>query len=255
MAPHLETPLIEALASDDVPAWPAVYSLFIASSFLLFSAIRGWQLRETSVKLKPASSSPVKLVCYHAWFEHVTRSILIQPQVTTFAFLAVQLSSFVKNSSAVFDIHVLSNAISSVAAFVFCILSFIEHQRSPTPSTLLVLYILACLLGSGVELLILPPYFTVGSISLPITNICVELAVLVFECQEKDSALFAPYQELTPEERSGILERTFFLWINPILKTGYRQNLTDADLPRAGKELSSEGLRRKILRTWDQRGL
>ncbi|PMD48812.1 putative ATP-binding cassette transporter [Hyaloscypha variabilis F] len=234
MVPHLETPPSEALAGDDVPTWPAVYSLFIASSFLLFSAVRGWQLRETSVKLKPASSSPVKLV-------------------TTIAFLAVQLSSFVKNSSAVFDIHVLSNAISSLAALVFCILSFIEHQRSPTPSTLLVLYILACLLGSGVELLILPPSFTVGSISLPITNICVELAVLVFECQKKDSAFLAPYQQLTLEERAGILERTFFLWINPILKRGYRLNLTDADLPRAGKELSSEGLRRKILRTWDQR--
>ncbi len=65
MAPYLETPLIKALAGDDMPTWPAVYSLFVASSFLLFSAVRGWQLRETSVKLKPASSSPVKLVCYH----------------------------------------------------------------------------------------------------------------------------------------------------------------------------------------------
>ncbi len=117
------------------------------------------------------------------------------------------------------------------------------------------LYILACLLGSLVELLILPPSFNVGSISLPIANICVELAVLVFESQKKGSALIAPYQKLTPEERAGILERTFFLWINPILRRGYRLNLTNNDLPPAGEELSSEGLRRKILRTWDQRGL
>ncbi|KAE9376652.1 ABC transporter [Stipitochalara longipes BDJ] len=225
----------EALFGDDLPIWPSAYSLFIASSFLLFSAIRAWQMRGTSVKVKPASSSPVKLI-------------------TTVAFLALQLGNIIRHPSAVFDVHVLSNIISSVAAFVFCILSFVEHRRSPTPSTLLVLYILACLLGSGAELLILPPTIGVESLSFPIANICVELAILVVECQKKDAVLLAPYQQLTPEERAGILERTFFGWINPILKKGYRLILTDADLPRTGKELLSEGLRRKILRTWDQRG-
>jgi len=176
-------------------------------------------------------------------------------QVTTFAFLALQLSTLMRNSLTAFDIRVLSNALSSVAAFGFCILSFVEHRRSPTPSTLLVLYALACLLGSGVELLILPPIFSKESLSFSVANICLELALLVVECQKKGSILLPQYQQLTPEERAGILEQTFFGWINPILMKGYRLNLTDADLPLTGEELSSKRLRRKILLTWDQRGL
>jgi len=176
-------------------------------------------------------------------------------QITTFAFLAVQLCNLLRQSLSVFDLHVLLNTISSIAALVFCVLSFVEHRRSPTPSTLLTLYILACFLGSAVELFILPPNVSLDSLTFPIVSICVELAVLVVECQKKDALLTAPHQQLTPEERSGILERVFFWWINPILKQGFRLNLTDADLPRVGRALESENLRSKILRTWDQRGL
>jgi len=67
MALRLRTATIEGLHGDGQPAWPAVYSLSIASSFLFFSAIEAWQLRGTCVKVKPGSSSVVKLVCSHSW--------------------------------------------------------------------------------------------------------------------------------------------------------------------------------------------
>jgi ATP-binding cassette, subfamily C (CFTR/MRP), member 1 len=179
-------------------------------------------------------------------------------QVTTLAFLALQLSILIRyslESPGVFDIQLFSSTVSSIAALAFCVLSVVEHRRSATPSTFLVLYILACAFGHASELLVLPPNHNKEALSFLIFQISLELAVLVAECQNKDSILLPQYQQLTPEERAGILGRTFFWWINPFLMKGHRSILTDDDLPRTGEELSSSKMRRNILRAWDRRGL
>jgi len=184
--------------------------------------------------------------------------MLTTVQTTALAFLALQLSDLIRGSleySDILELKLLSNAVSSVAALAFCVLSFVEHRRSATPSTSLVLYILACLLGHGVELFILSPMASREILYLLIAHVFLDLAVLIVECQNKASILLPHYQRLTPEERAGILERNFFWWINPILMKGHRSILIDADLPRTGEELSSSKLRRNILRSWDQRGL
>ena len=186
------------------------------------------------------------------------RKTLTTVQVTAIAFLALQLHDLINASlefSGIFDLKLLSKAVSFVAAVAFCILSFAEHRRSITPSTLLVLYILACLFGHGVELLILSPKIDRKCLSFLLAHVFLELAVLVVECQNKYAILLPQYQQLTPEERAGILGRALFWWINPLLMKGYRSILTNADLPRPGEALSSNKLRRNILRSWDQRGL
>jgi ATP-binding cassette, subfamily C (CFTR/MRP), member 1 len=173
-------------------------------------------------------------------------------------FLALRLSDLISASlefSGIFDLKLLPKVASFVAAVMFCILSFVEHRRSATPSTLLVLYILACLLGHGVELLVLSPIMSRKSLSFQVAHIFLELAVLVVECKNKYAILLPEYQQLTPEEQAGILGRAFFWWINPLVMKGYQSILTDADLPRPTEALSSKKLRRSIMRSWDQRGL
>jgi ATP-binding cassette subfamily C (CFTR/MRP) protein 1 len=118
-----------------------------------------------------------------------------------------------------------------------------------------VLYILACLLGHAIELFTVLPSFNGESLKFLFANMTLELALLAVESHTKEAVLLPRYQRLTPEELAGILGRTFFWWINPILLKGYRSILTDVDLPRAGEELSSDALRRVVLRSWDQRGL
>lgn len=130
--------------------------------------------------------------------------------------------------------------------------------------------------------------------NLSIVRVCIELAFLAAECQSKASVLRSPYQDLSPEETGyvisqhifsmpgyyfaaqlagslgtgirqmdiadgrnryrGILGRTFFWWINPILREGYQSVLVAEDLPPADEKLSSENLRKKILVSWDDRG-
>ena len=58
----------------------------------------------------------------------------------------------------------------------------------------------------------------------------------------------------SPEETAGILGRTFFWWINPILGDGNRKILVAEDLPNVDRALTSETLREKILLAWSDRG-
>ena len=59
--------------------------------------------------------------------------------------------------------------------------------------------------------------------------------------------------ELSPEERSSLLSRAFFSWINPILKKGYNNLILDEELPPLRKGLKPELTRATMLRAWEKR--
>jgi hypothetical protein len=52
-----------AVLSDDLPAWPVIYSSCISVSFLLLSGIRLWQLHWASIKVKYVGIYHIKVVC------------------------------------------------------------------------------------------------------------------------------------------------------------------------------------------------
>ena len=80
------------------------------------------------------------------------------------------------------------------------------------------------------------------------------LFMLGIESQNKKQLLFSQYQQFSPEETSGLLSRTFFWWINPLLRKGTRMLLVGSDLPHLDGTLAPETLRTAMLRCWDQRG-
>lgn len=169
----------------------------------------------------------------------------------------MQLYFFVQVASASKDasrIVVASLALSFAAAIDICILSYFEHARSIRPSSLIVIYLFASLVGHATQLsLSTNELGTVDEVAVAASRICLELALLVIECRTKLSILKPLYQQLAPEEFSGIFGRTFFWWINPVLKKGNKTFLKPSDLPATDRKLSSEILRRNALRTWDQR--
>jgi ATP-binding cassette, subfamily C (CFTR/MRP), member 1 len=154
-------------------------------------------------------------------------------------------------------------AITSLVACVglFPLLLF-EHTRSIRPSDIAVVYLLVTLscdvLTFCVEVFAGSTFHHVY-LPLPsswpvILNICVKLALLVAESQGKKQVLRAPGRQHSPEELAGVLSRTFFWWINPILAQGRRDILTEDTLPPVDRRLSSKTLRHKALLAWDQRG-
>lgn len=154
--------------------------------------------------------------------------------------------------------YLISAAFSLVASLGACLLSFVEHRWSVRPSGVLVLYLLASLAESIVR--VTAPKGTrleVGkSRNLAIVRVGVELVFLVVESQNKTSLLRKRYREgLSPEEKEGVLGRTLFWWINPILGEGYRSVLIAEDLPPIDEKLSSGNLRERFLSVWSKRGL
>jgi ABC-type multidrug transport system fused ATPase/permease subunit len=96
----------------------------------------------------------------------------------------------------------------------------------------------------------LRPPLAEGVRHLVITRICLAGVLLVSECRGKSKILLEPYCNLPPEEKSGILGRTFFWWINPILARGYKGLLDNSTIPGLKKALSSEYLRHVIVEAW-----
>ena len=147
-----------------------------------------------------------------------------------------------------------SACLSLAAACILCPLSFLEHTRSVRPSSLKLLYLATSVIGHAIQLSLLGyQQLNPGNLGLELTQICVELVLLVGESKENGTILKSQYQGLSPEETSSIIGKTFFLWINPILQKGHGKILDHADLPNVECTLSSETLRRKILLSWDQR--
>jgi hypothetical protein len=61
--------------------------------------------------------------------------------------------------------------------------------------------------------------------------------------------------EFSPEEKSSLLSRAFFCWINPFLNKGYNNVILDEELPPLRKGLKPELTRATMLQAWEQRGL
>lgn len=153
-------------------------------------------------------------------------------------------------------LSVLLEALAVVAAAGACLLSFKEHLYAVQPSTLLSLYLLAHLAGQLV-LLTAPTIISKAGRKHELGIGCVVVGVffLVLENLDKKSILRKPYQQCAPEETTGILGRTFFWWINPILRDGNRSILVAEELPSIDEKLSSGALRKGIIQAWSKRRL
>ena len=171
-------------------------------------------------------------------------------------FLALQLTllAVVCLSTPSPDGILLAHLVPSAAAAIgVCLLSRTEHRRSVTPSTLIVLYLLASLTLDSIWLLI--PSLALDS-RLDSRFLLVQLAakatLLAVECPNKEKVLVSRYQELSPEERSGVLQRVFFWYINPVLVRGYDNILVEDDLPSLDRQTWSGELRQSAERVWKE---
>lgn len=118
-----------------------------------------------------------------------------------------------------------------VNGLLLLLVSHAEHTRSVSPSTLINVYLVFTLLFDCVITRTLWLLRDVDVVARLFTSAAVtKLLVLAVEAWEKRSILLAQYRELSPEVTSGILNRTVFWWLNPLMKAGFGRLLTDQDL-------------------------
>lgn len=142
---------------------------------------------------------------------------------------------------------------SFVAALGLSLLLFLEQQRSPKPSDLATLYLVASVL-CDVALLTSPSSKT--EISHPVFVRCIaHLVLLLLQSFCKPSSAGILNDSKSPEELNGILGRVFFTWINPILRQGYKNLLVDQNLSPLSRDIKPEVTRKSILQIWYSRGM
>lgn len=90
---------------------------------------------------------------------------------------------------------------------------------------------------------------------LHVFDLLIRLTLIILESRSKTGSMDTSLVELlSPEEKVGLLNSTFFWWMNDILISGYDRLLCSEDLPSLDQLLTPDTLRGIALRTWDARG-
>ncbi|KAF5626828.1 drug facilitator PEP5 [Fusarium tjaetaba] len=133
---------------------------------------------------------------------------------------------------------------SFVATALLCPLLYLERLRSIRPADLVVVFLI---ISSGCDMALAIQEGFKGWM-IPTTRIALKILLIATESRNKQRILKPLYSSQSPEELAGILSRTFFWWIIPILALGNQIILSVDDLPPIDQLLTSEKLRRDGLK-------
>ncbi|KAI1107946.1 ABC transporter [Jackrogersella minutella] len=200
------------------------------------------------------------LALFRLWSLHKATAVVVfgfQRHALSILFVTSSLRRLLTLRGLTLDrsnLYVASRVLELVAALVLFVQSWLEHRRSARPSDSIILYLIACLIRDGFEL----PSTIQGQrdwiLQDPIlTQIVIEGALLATETLQKDSTKESPCEDVSSEEKSSVIGRTFFWWINPILYEGYRNVLLGYELPLIDTELLSKPIRIASIHAWEQR--
>ena len=144
-------------------------------------------------------------------------------------------------------------ALDFAAASLLFVLSTYEHHRTVAPSTIIAFYLLLSLPFDVARLRTLSHLGTDNADALSTieaASIAIKSLTLIAELIEKRSNLLSAYRHLPPEETSGILNRSVFWWINPLLWTGFANPLQASNLYELDSTLDTKKVERKFRLGW-----
>lgn len=167
------------------------------------------------------------------------------------AFQASILVLYAANSSVRAPTTVIAASLVLADAIGLCFLSHAEHVRTVRPSTIINVYLFVTILFDIARTRTL----WIDNAPKPIVAVFtattgIKLAVSVIEALEKRKILLSQYQHQSPEATSGIYSRSFFWWLNTLMRAGYLQNLSDKDLYPIDEEMSSKVVKIRAHNTW-----
>ncbi|KAI0126691.1 P-loop containing nucleoside triphosphate hydrolase protein [Xylariales sp. AK1849] len=87
--------------------------------------------------------------------------------------------------------------------------------------------------------------------SLVTITLALKIGLLVLESLEKWRFSNRAEAEIPPLERCGIFGRSLMLWLNPLFKLGYNQDLTTNDLFPLDEDLNGEILTNRLIQRWN----
>jgi ATP-binding cassette, subfamily C (CFTR/MRP), member 1 len=149
-------------------------------------------------------------------------------------------------------VSLAASCLSLAASLFICGLSYVEHAKSPRPSSILNAYLLVSLL---LDAAILRSFWLSGlSTTLRVlftTSFVLKAALLVLEAVEKDSFLRRQRPgRSSPEVTSGLYNRGLFCWISPLIWDGFRRLLQPDDLYSLDESMSTAVLHDAFWHAW-----
>ena len=133
------------------------------------------------------------------------------------------------------------------------LLSFFSHRRSVRPSSIILVYLLVSVAFESAQIRTL--YLKDDGqlrASLLTAALGVKLVLLLVESKGKSRYLKPPYREYPPESLSGIISRTFFWWLNGLLRSGYSAVISFRELYNIDANLESRRLHEQLQNLWNQ---
>jgi hypothetical protein len=147
--------------------------------------------------------------------------------------LVIALSPSVRATSA----STAVSAVGIVSSLAFLWLAATEHVRSPHPSAILTLYLLASIPLDILRARTL--WFLDDSVVAAIftTRLVLKAWLFALEVKEKRESLIKAKHDFTSEETAGIINRAFLWWLNRLFLIGFRKPLVLDDLFPVDREL------------------
>ncbi|KAJ5727035.1 ABC transporter integral membrane type 1 [Penicillium malachiteum] len=203
-----------------------ILTLPVTLLFLIWAVPRIFHLQGKSVKTQGGCCGYVKLVLY---------MLLVGIQL---ALVCLWGDPSAKITRATIG----SSVVTLLAYVVLGALSQYEHTRTVKPSTINAGYLFLSSLLSLAEARTL--YFIHTSPLIPIlysVGLGIRVVTLGVESIPKYSILKAAHRNPPPETATGVLGLSLFTWINPLLLTGSRSDLTIESLPALEDSLVADG--------------
>ncbi|RFU75576.1 abc transporter [Trichoderma arundinaceum] len=138
-------------------------------------------------------------------------------------------------------------ALGMADALALSVLSYLEHRRSIRPSTIILVYLVFSIAFDAVQCRTL--WLLKTNVLAPVhtATLACKLVVFLLELGEKRDILLSPWNNLTPEATSSIINRSLFWWLNDLLLRGFRTPLSTDTLYEVDDGLKSEKLYDNLL--------
>ncbi|KAJ5727659.1 multidrug resistance-associated protein [Penicillium malachiteum] len=223
----------------------AIFSVLPASLFLLLVTPQILIWRRENIKLSSYRLAIVKLVTKSDY-----KVILFFVLILNIAFLIFRL----RDEALFTALSLASSILDIIAISAAIVLSFLSDQRAVNPSYLLTLYF------SFGSILSIPRLRSLWLIYGDTTCRSLWTVIFIFttlaafaESAKKESILLPEVKErASKEEFHGLWGRSLFLWINSVLRDGFRVTLQVEDLPDIDDKLHISIAGQKLLHAWNR---
>ncbi|KAM5475001.1 hypothetical protein MauCBS54593_001472 [Microsporum audouinii] len=154
------------------------------------------------------------------------------------------------------QLSIAVNALTLVGSILFVLLSYAEHLYTTTPSLMLNVFFFFTLFFDIARARTLWLRETSDSgqiIAWGFTaTVALKFVILVLEVAEKRYMLKPEYKAYPPEATAGILNRSFFVWLNSLFWNGFSKLLFVEDLYDLDKHLLSERIHNRMDAAWEK---